>query len=136
MQHYFDSLNPVEFAQVQFNLENETPEDKIFVGQGVTESVGSNKYGYYVAKVFNNKFIALVPADSKFMHGWQDGSMECTRPDNWQDENTWQYYKKYGKNGTKQMLKERELLVWILDLTFMEQMHIGIQAFNRFVYIV
>ena len=65
MQHYFDSLNPVEFAQVQFNLENKKTEDKIFVGQGVTHSVGSDSYGYYVVKVFSDKFIALVSADSK-----------------------------------------------------------------------
>jgi hypothetical protein len=97
MEHYFDSLNPVEFAQVQSNLENRKAEDKIFVGQGVTESVGSDSYGYYVAEVFNNKFIALVYADTKFIKGWQDGSMECTRPDNWQDKKTWKYFKKYGK---------------------------------------
>lgn len=97
MEHYFDSLNPVEFAQVQSNLENRKAEDKIFVGQGVTNPVGSDSYGYYVAEVFNNKFIALVSADTKFITGWQDGSMECTRPDNWQDKKTWQYFKKYGK---------------------------------------
>ena len=118
MQHYFDSLNPVEFAQVQFNLENATPEDKIFVGQGVTELVGSDKYGYYVAKVFNNKFIALVPADSKFIHGWQDGSMECTRPDNWQDENTWQYFKKYGKKWYRANAKGKRVLGMDIRLNF------------------
>ena len=97
MEHYFDSLNPVEFAQIQSNLENRKAEDKIFVGQGVTETVGSDAYGYYIAKVFNNKFIALVSADSKYITGWQDGSMVCTRPDNWQNKKTWQYLKKYGK---------------------------------------
>jgi hypothetical protein len=97
MEHYFDNLNPVEFAQVQFNLENRKAEDKIFVGQGVTQPVGSDSYGYYVAEVFNNKFIALVSADSRFINGWQDGSMECTRPEDWQNKKTWCYFKKYGK---------------------------------------
>ena len=118
MEHYFDSLNPVEFAQVQFNLENKKAEDKIFVGQGVTHSVGSDSYGYYIVKVFSDKFIALVSADSKYIVGWQDGSMECTRPDNWQDENTWQYFKKYGKKWYHANAKGKRALGMDIKLNF------------------
>ena len=97
MEHYFDSLNPVEFVQVKSNLENGKAEDKIFVGQGVTHSVGSDSYGYYVAKVFNNKFIALVSSKSNYITEWYAGNMESTRSDNWQDKNILHYFKKYGK---------------------------------------
>lgn len=98
MKHYFDMVNPIEYSIIQLNFENHEYEKMLFVGQGLAESVGSDCYGYYISKVFNEKFIAIVRATCSFIYGWADGSMNCSRPENWQDESRWIFLKKYGKS--------------------------------------
>ena len=52
-----------------------------FVGQGCTQRVGSDSYGYYVAEILKpGRLVALVRAEDEFVNGWAAGDMTCSMP--------------------------------------------------------
>lgn len=78
-----------------------------FVGQGCTQSVGSDSYGYYVAEILEpGKLVALVAAESEYIVSWADGGMRCSMPvdaviretvsNGMKPSRVFEYIKKYG----------------------------------------
>jgi hypothetical protein len=78
MMHYFIDQQPENIKKC---INNKTLTGPEFIGQGCTERVGSDTYGYYVAEILKpNKIVALIAADAEYIKSWYDGSMECSLP--------------------------------------------------------
>lgn len=95
--HYFDSVDPIKEEMLREEAKSKGFTEPKFVGQGCCHRSGSDRYGYYVAKIFNSKLIAIVRSEDKMAVHWTDGSMNCRRPSNWQNAECWIYLAKYGK---------------------------------------
>ena len=61
----------------------------MFVGQGWSERVGSDRYGGYIVSISvlpNGKpIVGLVDADTQMFTSWEDGSEKCALPGNASD---------------------------------------------------
>lgn len=96
MIHYnLDTIEP-NLKQLAENYKLSGP---CFVGQGLSEQVGSDCYGHYVvaSKNISNKTIWGIARANEVMHGsWVEGDMDCsidmatTKPSQW--------ITKYGKH--------------------------------------
>ena len=60
-----------------------------FVGQGLTKSVGSDSYGYFVVSIEKARsgkpIVGIVDADQKMIGSWEEGDEDCTLPGNASD---------------------------------------------------
>lgn len=92
-----------------YNLEDQTQEiqclanshkltEPLFVGQGCSQSVGSDCYGRYITakkQIGKKTIFGLVDADTT-MHGhWTEGDMDCSMPE---DKTPERWITKYGKS--------------------------------------
>lgn len=76
MKHYFLENQSEEIKNKAIEHKFTGPE---FVGQGCTQRVGSDSYGYYVVHiVVPGKIVGLAYAESKFITSWTDGHMSCS----------------------------------------------------------
>jgi len=76
--HYFLENQSEEIRQKAEKREFTGPE---FVGQGCTQQVGSDSYGYFVIEIIKpGRLAGLVRADSAFIGSWTEGSMTSKLP--------------------------------------------------------
>ena len=105
IQHYkLDEIDP-ELRKIAEDRKLTGP---CFIGQGLTERVGSDCYGYYITsevktetvcngKVVKCKVVYGIARANQVMHGsWTEGDMDCSL--DWNDYNVCYWITKYGKS--------------------------------------
>jgi len=92
MTHYWLDKQTLEIQEKARNGKLTGPE---FIGQGCSEGVGSDCYGYYITWISEDrKTIGLVCADTSFEKDWTDGTQVCKMPER---RLTDEWAVKYGK---------------------------------------